>query len=59
VYLTLLPREKEGPARVSVREDEGLRFNEHQCLPTLAARRDGPSPYPLPRERVSEERAGG
>jgi KaiC/GvpD/RAD55 family RecA-like ATPase len=49
---SLLPREKEGPARDSMREDEGLAvlaMGEGD-----AGGETGPSPSPLPRERVPE-----
>jgi hypothetical protein len=53
---SLLPWEKEGPARVSAREDEGLAVAEAgaDAGETDTGGKTGPSPYPLPRERVPE-----
>jgi hypothetical protein len=51
---TLLPREKEGPARDSVRGDEGPAVQE---TAEVGAGGESPSPSPLPRERVPEGEA--
>jgi hypothetical protein len=58
----LLPREKEGPSAKRW-EDEGPWLNKREVGKQWCGRRESPSPYPLPRERVPEvkrrERSNG